>query len=216
MGSRLYVGGLAWATTDEGLSAAFATFGKVVSAKVVRDRETGRSRGFGFVEFETEAESEKALTEMNEKELDGRRLRVDRATDRPRAGSFGGGGGGPPGAGGGGGGYRGGGGGGGGYGGGGGGGGFRSGPPGGGGGGGYRGGGGGGGFGGGGGGGFRGGPGGGGGGGFRGGPGGPGGGSGGGGSGELSKRDFQGGGRRRDFEKKPRDSGDAPDSDDES
>jgi hypothetical protein len=216
MGSRLYVGGLAWATTDEGLSAAFGPFGKVVSAKVVRDRETGRSRGFGFVEFETDADAEKALTGMNEKELDGRRLRVDRATDRPRGGGgFGGPGGGGGGGAGGGGGYRGGaGGGGGGYGGGGGGGGgFRGGP--GGGGGGYRGGGGGGGGFGGGGGGFRGGPGAGGGGGFRGG-GGAGGGGAGGGSGELSKRDFQGGGRRRDFEKKHRDSGESHDGDDES
>ena len=49
MASKLYVGGLAWATTDESLAAAFAPFGKVVSAKVMKDRETGRSRGFGFV-----------------------------------------------------------------------------------------------------------------------------------------------------------------------
>src|SRR6185503_13528883 len=116
-GGKLYVGGLAWATTDEGLSAAFAPFGKLVSAKVVRDRETGRSRGFGFVEYATEPEADAAVAGMNEKELDGRRLRVDKA----REGMGGGGPGGPPrgprpggGYGGGGGGYAGGGGGGGG------------------------------------------------------------------------------------------------------
>jgi hypothetical protein len=185
MGSKLYVGGLAWATTDEGLNAAFAPFGKVLSAKVVRDRETGRSRGFGFVEMETEAEADKCVAGMNEKELDGRRLRVDKATERPPGPRIGGGAPRP-----GGGGY-GGGGGGGGYSGGGGGGGFRSGGgPGGGGGyggggGGYRGGGGGG-----------GGPGGG--GGFRGGGGFGGGGPGAGSTPEVTKRDFQGGGRRRD------------------
>jgi hypothetical protein len=199
MASKLYVGGLAWATTDESLGAAFAPFGKVLSAKVVKDRETGRSRGFGFVEFDTEAEADKAVAGMNEKELEGRRLRVDKATERPPggprmggprpAGAFGGGGGG---------GYSGGGGGGGGYrGGSGGGGGPRP--------GGFGGGGGGGGFGGGGG-GFRsGGPGGG--GGFGGG-GGKGGGGFGGGTPDLTKRDFQGGGRRRDGgAKKGRDSG---------
>src|SRR6185503_17944121 len=85
-GGKLYVGGLAWATTDEGLGAAFAPFGKLISAKVVRDRETGRSRGFGFVEFETEPDADKAVAGMNEKELDGRRLRVDKATDRPPGG----------------------------------------------------------------------------------------------------------------------------------
>ena len=113
MASKLYVGGLAWATTDESLGAAFAPFGKVVSAKVVKDRETNRSRGFGFVEFETEAEADKAVVGMNEKELEGRRLRVDKATDRPpggprmggaprpSGGGFGGGGGGYSGGGGG-------------------------------------------------------------------------------------------------------------------
>ena len=124
MASKLYVGGLAWATTDASLGAAFAPFGKVVSAKVVTDRETGRSRGFGFVEYETEAECDKALAGMNEKELEGRRLRVDKATDRPPGGGPRPGAGPRPG----GGGYSGGGGGGG-YGGGAGGGGFRSGPP---------------------------------------------------------------------------------------
>lgn len=155
MSRKLYVGGLAWATTDEGLGAAFASFGKMVSAKVVKDRETGRSRGFGFVEYTTEEEAKKALDAMNNTEIDGRRIRIDLAREGPGPGGGGGFRGGPGGGGPGGGGYRGGGGGGG----------FSGG----GGGGGFRGGGGGGGFGGGGGGGYRGG-GGGGGGGFGGGP----------------------------------------------
>lgn len=117
MSKKLYVGGLAWATTDEGLGAAFAPFGKLVSAKVVKDRETGRSRGFGFVEYETEDEAKKALDAMNNKELDGRTIRIDLAREGgPGAGPggprrFGPPGGGGGGYGGGGGGYGGGGGG---------------------------------------------------------------------------------------------------------
>ena len=161
MGKRLYVGGLAWATDDQGLHDAFAKFGEVVDHKVISDRETGRSRGFGFVTYGTDAEAAAAVEAMNGAEVDGRRLTVNEARERGGGGGPGGGGGGYRGGGGdrggGGGGYRGGGGGdrgggGGGYrsDGGGGGGGYRGG---GGGGGGYRGGGGGGGYGGGGGGG---------------------------------------------------------------
>src|SRR6185295_15692714 len=91
MSSKLYIGGLAWATTDEGLGAAFAPFGKVVSAKVVKDRETGRSRGFGFVEYENEEQAKKGLDAMNNQEIDGRRVRIDLA----REGGPGGGPGGP-------------------------------------------------------------------------------------------------------------------------
>src|SRR6185295_15225164 len=125
MASKLYVGGLAWATTDESLGAAFAPFGKVLSAKVMKDRETGRSRGFGFVEMETEAEADRAVAGLNEKDLEGRRIRVDKAREGPMPGGVRPGG--PPRTGG----YAGGGGGGGGFsgGGGGGGGGFRPRPP---------------------------------------------------------------------------------------
>ena len=116
MSRKLYVGGLAWATTDDGLTAAFAPFGNLISAKVVKDRETGRSRGFGFVEYSSEEEAKKALDAMNNTEIDGRRIRIDLAQDRvpgagPRPGG-GGGGGGYGGGGGGGAGYSGGGGGG--------------------------------------------------------------------------------------------------------
>lgn len=142
MPKKLFVGGLAWRTSEETLRQAFERFGEVQEAVIVLDRETGRSRGFGFVTFVNDSDSDNAKNEMNGAEVDGRNINVHEANERPpREG--GGGGGGYRGGGGGGGGYRGGGGGGGG--------GYRGG----GGGGGYRGGGGGGGSGGGGGGGHR-------------------------------------------------------------
>ena len=139
MGTRLYVGNLSFQTDENALSAAFAADGRnVVSVKVMTDRETGRSRGFGFVEMATEQDAQAAITAMNGADLDGRKLRVNEAEPRP-AGGGGGGGRGFGGGGGGRGGYGGGGGGGGGYGGGGGGrGGYGSGGGGGGGRGGYR------------------------------------------------------------------------------
>jgi len=120
MSEKLFVGGLAWATTDDSLRQAFSAFGEVTDAKVITDRDTGRSRGFGFVTFSDATQATAATEGMNGAELDGRAIRVDSARER----SGGGGGGGGGGRGGGGGGYRGGGGGGGGYGGGGGGGGY--------------------------------------------------------------------------------------------
>ncbi|MBL8327167.1 MAG: RNA-binding protein [Rubrivivax sp.] len=127
MGNKLYVGNLAYSVRDESLQAAFAQFGTVTSAKVMMDRETGRSKGFGFVEMGTEAEAKAAINGMNGQALEGRAVVVNEARpreDRPGGGGGGGYGGGSRGGyGGGGGGYGGGGGGGGGYGGGGGGGG---------------------------------------------------------------------------------------------
>ena len=120
MGNKLYVGNLAYSVRDESLQAAFGEFGTVTSAKVMMDRETGRSKGFGFVEMGSDAEAQAAINGMNGQALDGRPLVVNEARPREeRPGGFGGGGGGR----GGGGGYGGGagGGGGGGYGGGGGG-----------------------------------------------------------------------------------------------
>ena len=113
MSKKLFVGGLAWATDDEGLRRAFETFGEVTDAKVITDRDTGRSRGFGFVTFSEEADATTAIEEMNGSELDGRSLNVNEAQDR-RGGGGGGGGrsGGGGGRSGGGGGYGGGGGGG--------------------------------------------------------------------------------------------------------
>ena len=122
MGNKLYVGNLAYSVRDESLQAAFGQFGTVTSAKVMMDRETGRSKGFGFVEMGSDAEAQAAINGMNGQALDGRPLVVNEARPREeRPGGFGGGGGGRSGGGGGGYGGGAGGGGGGGYGGGGGG-----------------------------------------------------------------------------------------------
>jgi RNA recognition motif-containing protein len=122
MGNKLYVGNLAYSVRDDSLQQAFSQFGTVTSAKVMMDRETGRSKGFGFVEMGSDAEAQSAINGMNGQALEGRPLVVNEARPREdRPGGFGGGGGSRGGYGGGGGGY-GGGGGGGGYGGGGGGG----------------------------------------------------------------------------------------------
>jgi cold-inducible RNA-binding protein len=112
MSRKLFVGGLSWNTTDEGLREAFSRFGSVVEAKVVTDRETGRSRGFGFVSYQDPAEGASAQQAMDGASLDGRSIRVNAAEDKPSGGGGGGGRGGFGGGGGGGGGGRGGGGGG--------------------------------------------------------------------------------------------------------
>ena len=120
MSRKIYVGNLPWSTTSQDLEAMFAPHGAVRSAEVISDRETGRSRGFGFVEMETDEGLQAAISALNGQEINGRPLTVNEARERtPRPG---GGGGGGRGYGGGGGGGYGGGGGRGGYGGGGGGG----------------------------------------------------------------------------------------------
>ncbi len=92
---KLFVGSLAWATSDDGLRAAFESFGEVTEAKVITDRETGRSRGFGFVTFEDGESGQKAMEEMDGVDLDGRTIRVSEAHERrPRGGGGGGRGGG--------------------------------------------------------------------------------------------------------------------------
>ena len=133
MGNKLYVGNLPYSVRDEDLQQSFGQFGAVTSAKVMMERDTGRSKGFGFVEMGSDAEAQAAITGMNGQPLGGRSVVVNEARPMearpPRTGGFGGGGGGyGGGAGGGGGGYGGGAGGGGGRSGGGGGsdGGFRS------------------------------------------------------------------------------------------
>ena len=133
MGNKLYVGNLPYSVQDSDLQQSFGQFGAVTSAKVMMDRETGRSKGFGFVEMGSDAEAQAAINGMNGQPLGGRSVVVNEARPMesrpPRSGGYGGGGGGGYGDGGGGGGYGGGGGGGTGGGGGGGGGrdgGFRS------------------------------------------------------------------------------------------
>lgn len=93
--ANLFIGSLAYATTDDSLNAFFATVGPVKSARVITDRDSGRSKGFGFVEFEDESLNQKAIDELNGKELDGRAIAVSVARprdDKPR-GDFGGNGG---------------------------------------------------------------------------------------------------------------------------
>jgi cold-inducible RNA-binding protein len=85
MGNKVFVGGLAWATTDESLRRAFEACGDVVDAKVVVERETGRSRGFGFVTFADATASHAALEQMNGAMIDGRAVRVSEANETPRA-----------------------------------------------------------------------------------------------------------------------------------
>ncbi len=82
MGTKLYVGNLSYNSTDDSLKAHFAQAGQVVSATVMMDRMTGRSRGFGFVEMASDAEAQNAVDMLNGKDLDGRPLRVDIA--RPK------------------------------------------------------------------------------------------------------------------------------------
>lgn len=94
MSQNLFIGSLAYATTDDTLKAFFETIGEVSSARVVTDRDTGRSKGFGFVEFADEANNQKAVDELNGKELDGRAINVSLARpkeDRPRRDFNGGG-----------------------------------------------------------------------------------------------------------------------------
>ena len=81
---EIYVGNLAYATTDEGLKSAFAQFGEVTAARVVTDRMTNRSKGFGFVTMPDAAQAQAAIDAMNGKELDGRTVRVNESQPRPR------------------------------------------------------------------------------------------------------------------------------------
>lgn len=109
MATKLFVGGLAWATTDDSLRDFFAQAGTVVSASVIVDRASGRSKGFGFVEMSTEEEAKKAMEELDGQMLDERAVAIKEArpqeprsfgdrsgggrpfNDRPRSGGFGGG-----------------------------------------------------------------------------------------------------------------------------
>jgi RNA recognition motif-containing protein len=89
MAQKLFIGGLAFSTSTERLREVFAAAGEVESAAVVTDRDTGQSRGFGFVEMATAQEAEQAITQFNGKELDGRQLRVEKASSTGGAGGRG-------------------------------------------------------------------------------------------------------------------------------
>lgn len=84
MSKKVFVGGISWNTDNEGLREAFERFGEVVDAKVITDRETGRSRGFGFVTFAEGDAASQAISEMDGQELDGRTVKVNEAQDKPR------------------------------------------------------------------------------------------------------------------------------------
>ena len=91
--TELYVGNLPWSTNDEGLTALFAAHGTVSRAKVVMDRETGRSRGFGFVTMDNAPEAQAAIQALNGQDSSGRQLRVREAEPRQPGGAGGGAGG---------------------------------------------------------------------------------------------------------------------------
>ena len=94
MGKKLFIGSLAWATDSSGLQAAFERFGAIEEATVISDRETGRSRGFGFVTFVDESSVQQAISEMDGSQLDDRPIVVNEAKEQaPRGGGGGGGGG---------------------------------------------------------------------------------------------------------------------------
>jgi RNA recognition motif-containing protein len=93
MAQKLFIGGLSFSTSTDTLRETFAQAGHVESAAVVTDRATGQSRGFGFVEMATAAEADQAIAQFNGKELDGRQIRVEKATSGGSRGASGGGGG---------------------------------------------------------------------------------------------------------------------------
>lgn len=82
MSKKLYVGNLPFSTSDENLSDLFADYGTVVSAKIITDRETGRSRGFGFVEMDSDANASSAISALNDNDFNGRKLVVNEAVDK--------------------------------------------------------------------------------------------------------------------------------------
>jgi cold-inducible RNA-binding protein len=92
LSKKLFVGGLSWDTTDDSLRTAFQEFGPVTDAKVITDRDTGRSRGFGFVTFTEASDAEAAMSSMDGAELDGRRIRVNEAENNDDRRGGGGGG----------------------------------------------------------------------------------------------------------------------------
>ena len=89
MGTKLFVGGLSFNTTDDGLKEGFARFGEVTDAKVISDRDTGRSRGFGFVSFADDQAARTAMAEMDGTEFDGRTIKVNEAQERTGGGGGG-------------------------------------------------------------------------------------------------------------------------------
>ena len=88
MGSKQYVGNLPFSATDADLEQLFGTYGAVASVNVITDRDTGRSRGFGFVEFENEGDAQSAQAALDGSDMDGRNLRVNEAQEKQRRPSY--------------------------------------------------------------------------------------------------------------------------------
>mgnify|MGYP001811227118 FL=1 len=88
MGKKIYVGNLSYDTYEADLGHLFEAFGTVVSAKIITDRDSGRSKGFGFVEMSSDSEVQAAITGMNGREDGGRNLKVNEAEDKPRRDNF--------------------------------------------------------------------------------------------------------------------------------
>ena len=88
MSMNIYVGNLSYNVSETELSEFFGSFGEVESVKIITDRDTGRSKGFGFVEMSTREEGEEAIAELNEKEIDNRKITVNEARPRTNRGGF--------------------------------------------------------------------------------------------------------------------------------
>lgn len=87
MSNKLYVGNISWGMDESSLNEAFSSFGEVKSVKIIKDRDTGRSKGFGFVEMANSEEAETVISNFDGKEMDGRPLKVNVAQDKPRTDS---------------------------------------------------------------------------------------------------------------------------------
>jgi len=83
MAKKIYVGNLSYTTTEETLKDYFSSYGEVLSSTVIKDRDTNQSKGFGFVELSDESNADKAIAELSGKEIDGRRIRVNYAEEKP-------------------------------------------------------------------------------------------------------------------------------------
>ncbi|NNE66525.1 MAG: RNA-binding protein [Pyrinomonadaceae bacterium] len=92
MGKKLYVGNISFQSTEQDLEEAFSEFGTVESVNIIADRDTGRSRGFGFVEMSSDEEAQNAIAELDGKDIDGRNVKVNEAKPRENRGGGGGGG----------------------------------------------------------------------------------------------------------------------------
>ena len=86
MAKKLFVGGLSWDTMDDGLRQAFAPYGEITEAKVITDRDTGRSRGFGFVTFDQDEDAKTAISKMDGTNLDGKTIKVNEAQEKSSRG----------------------------------------------------------------------------------------------------------------------------------